>query len=397
MINSSGIGVYLRGCLPHLINSGNNFILIGNNEQLKSYASYSNVKILNCNIKPFSLIEIFFFPCGISKQINNTDVFYSPYINIPKGITIPVFTTIHDILFLDMPDIVSKTGLFIRILFYRRAYKISKLIFTVSEFSKSRIEHHLGKKKNIIVTYNAVQQIFLDYRVNIENVQKKDTIIFIGNIKKHKGLESLIEAFKLARIDGLKHQLIIVGSDKNHRSSDKSIIKKINSFEKDAICFTGYISDEKLLELLNSASLLVQPSLYEGFCYPPLEAMVSGTHVLISDIPVLKEVYEEFPVIYFKAGDSEDLKEKLTELLLNNKLKTLSLPEHLLNKYSFNKTASIILDYLKNVHGLTQIFTDKKYLSGLIRVNQEGNLRLSMIGSVEVPCNPWTDKEGLIP
>ncbi|MCL2442172.1 MAG: glycosyltransferase family 4 protein [Treponema sp.] len=346
MINSSGIGVYLRGCLPYFINSGNNFLLIGNYKQLKSYESFPNVKIVNCDIKPFSLIEIFFFPAIIKKQINNIDVFYSPYFNIPKGITIPVYTTIHDILFPDMPGVVSKTGLFIRMWFFRRAYKISKLIFTVSEFSKSRITHHLGTSKRIIVTHNAVQQIILDYKNNIKNIQKKETIIFIGNIKKHKGLNCLLDAFKLARNEGFRHQLIIVGSDKNHRSSDKAIIKKINTFEKGAINFTGHISDEKLLELLSSASLLVQPSLYEGFCYPPLEAMVIGTQALISDIPVLKEVYSEYPVVYFKAGDPIDLKEKLTELLLNNKQQVISLPEHLLNKYTFNKTASIILNNL---------------------------------------------------
>jgi len=60
---------------------------------------------------------------------------------------------------------------------------------------------------------------------------------------------------------------------------------------------------------------LVQPSLYEGFGLPPLEAMVLGTPALISDILVFKEIYNDFPVTFFKTGDAIDLKNKMIELL----------------------------------------------------------------------------------
>jgi glycosyltransferase involved in cell wall biosynthesis len=87
---------------------------------------------------------------------------------------------------------------------------------------------------------------------------------------------------------------------------------------------------------------LVQPSLYEGFCLPPLEAMVLGTKALISDIPVLKEIYGGFPVTFFKAGSIEDLKEKML-LLSKQTTLSISLPNHLKEKYTFQKTASIIM------------------------------------------------------
>jgi len=346
MIDASGVGVYLRGCLPFLLQSGHNFLLLGNTAQLHSYASNTNVKIVNCNVKPFSIKESFFFPPKTARQINKADVYFAPFFNIPSGIKVPVYTTIHDIIFPDMPQLSSKAGLAARMWFFRRAFAKSRKIFTVSEFSKSRIEHHLGAEKPVIVTHSAIQPGFLEYRANLGDSPKKETVVFIGNIKKHKGLDYLLDAFELAKKEGLPHRLIIIGSKENFRSSDNAVLRKIESIGAGAVSFTGFVSDEKLMEYLSAASLLVQPSLYEGFCLPPLEAMVLGTHALISDIPVLKEIYADYPVTFFRAGDRNDLKEKMIDLLLDKNAPSPVLPEQLWSKYTFEQTSSIIMKEL---------------------------------------------------
>jgi glycosyltransferase involved in cell wall biosynthesis len=347
MIDASGIGVYIRGCLPWFLQSGNDCLLLGNKAQLYSCAVNTNAKIIECNVKPFSIKELFFFPRKITKQINKADSFFFFFFNIPCGIKIPVYTTIHDIIFPDMPECVSRTGLAARMWFFRRAYRKSKLIFTVSEFSRSRITHHLGKEKPVVVTHSAIQPMFLEYRAKEQKKQKTETVVFIGNIKKHKGLDYLLDAFLLAHKEGLPHSLIIIGSKENFRTSDNSILQKIDSAGSEAVTFTGFISDTKLMEYLSSAALLVQPSLYEGFGLPPLEAMVLGTHALVSDIPVFKEIYADFPVTFFRAGDTEDLKEKMMGLLFNKKPSSPVLSDELLLKYTFDKAASKILEGLQ--------------------------------------------------
>jgi glycosyltransferase involved in cell wall biosynthesis len=176
---------------------------------------------------------------------------------------------------------------------------------------------------------------------------KKKIMLFIGNIKKHKGLSCLLEAFIAARKEGLGHKLVIVGSKDNFRSQDAGALERFSAM--DALEFTGFVSDEKLRELLAEAALLVQPSLYEGFGLPPLEAMVSGTEALISDIPVFREIYGEFPVSFFKAGDSRDLKDKLMELLYNKEPKEFVLSRPLAEKYSFKKTAAVILRHISEI------------------------------------------------
>jgi glycosyltransferase involved in cell wall biosynthesis len=341
----SGIGVYLRECLKWMLDSPHSFLLLGSGQKLEEAAGErKHVRILGCTVKPFSIRELCCFGFGILKKINAADLYYSPYFNIPHGITIPIYTTIHDIIFPDMPELASPAGLAARMWFYRRAFRHSEKIFTVSEFSKSRIEFYSRGKVPVIVTHSAIQPHFLK-RENLA-APKKNFILFIGNIKKHKGLHVLLDAFLSAVDEGLQYELIIVGSRDNFRSMDTQFLKKPN-FADRGVKFTGFISDETLGKLLEEASILVQPSLYEGFCLPPLEAMTVGTRALVSDIPVFREIYGAFPVTFFKAGDSGDLKEKLLSLLKDKKPQRLSLPPDLAGKYTFKKTAGIILEELE--------------------------------------------------
>ena len=337
---SGGIGVYFRELLPFFLSSGASIILLGDEKYLSQLVKNSSVETAHCNIKPFSLRDTFVFPKSVLKKINSGDIYYTPYFNIPDGIKIPVYSTIHDIIFADMPNIVSKSGLWARMYFYKRVARLSKTIFTVSEFSKSRIKHFLGNSINVINASNAVNTPNNLYSEN--KLEKKKIILFIGNIKKHKGLNILLDAFLQCKNEGLDYELIIVGSRNNFRSGDKKTSKRLDCLEGKGVSFTGFINDEEKWKLLSQSALLVQPSLYEGFGYPPLEAMLSGTQALISDISVFKEVFSDFPVIFFQSGDCLSLHDKLMEILFNKKPQNLHLDDSLKNKYSFEKTFSII-------------------------------------------------------
>jgi glycosyltransferase involved in cell wall biosynthesis len=346
MIEASGVGVYLKGCLPYFLETQNDFLLIGDRQGLVEFAARPNINIVDCDIKPFSVMETFFPPERLLKKINATNLFYSPYFNVPARIDIPVYTTIHDIVFADMHELCSRAGLAARMWFYRRAFRLSKKIFTVSLFSKGRIEYHLGNTKPVIVTHSAIQKQYLDQdEPRTASAGTEKNILFIGNIKRHKGLLCLLEAFFQARKSGLDYRLIIVGEKNNFRTSDGGAVERFldESGGRQSVLFTGFVSARELHELIKRSALLVQPSLYEGFCLPPLEALVSGTPALISDIPVFREIYSGYPVTYFRAGDSADLKDKLLGLLENGAPPRVELPEALRLKYTFRKTAGVVI------------------------------------------------------
>lgn len=319
MSGKSGIGAFIDSMLP----------------TLKAGAEVVEIKP---DIKPFSLKEMLFFPREELKKINGCDAFFSPYCNVPgrlfsRGIKVPIFTTIHDVIFLDLP-LAGKLGTLARKLIYQRAINKSKELFTVSEFSKSRIQARLKCKKPITVVYSGVPLYNEEAAGGFDSARKTDTIIFVGNIKAHKGIKTLIPAFLkareiLARQDSSQAQdaaenwkqaqdavrplpqLLIVGSKKNFRTSDTDLDALMRESEKNGIEFTGFAPDEKLKTLIEEARLLVQPSLYEGFGVPPLQALYSGTRAVISDIPVFKEIYGRLPVTFFKAGDADDLARKI--------------------------------------------------------------------------------------
>lgn len=338
MLGSGGIGSYIQALLPLFIKN-NNCLLIGYEKDLEIYKFFPNVTFAICDIKPFSIKEMFNFPRNIIEKINNCNFFYSPYCNIPCGIKIPIYSTIHDVVFLDIPELAGKIGTLGRKFFYARAIKKSTKIFTVSEFSKERIIHHLKpRKKEIIVTYNALPPWFADDIP--ENCNKKDYILFVGNIKKHKGLHTLIQAYKMCLDKGFTGKLLIVGNADNFRTNDDTISNEISNL-KDFVEFTGRISDKELKETYCKAKLLIQPSLYEGFGMPPLEAISLGTNALISDIPVFKEIYKDLPVIFFEKENSSDLANKILESY------NLDSPEIKNNPYSFERTYNIIINNME--------------------------------------------------
>lgn len=347
----SGIGAFIDGILPYLLKTDNEFTLLGLeslSEELKAHSNPAKITFLPCDIKPFSIKELLRFPKEISRIINQNDFYFSPYCNVPSGIKIPVFTTIHDIVFLDVKGLAGIAGTFARKLFYKYAVYRSKAIFTVSEFSKSRIIKKLACKKPVLVVHSSVPEFLL--KKNALSLPKTNSIIFIGNIKKHKGLQILIPAFvdfckKLSEKSPAAPlpKLVIVGSKENFRTNDEGISKLIESASSQNIEFTGFISDDELKARLTQAKILVQPSFYEGFGLPPLQALNCGTKALVSDIEVFKEVYADYPVTYFKCGDPADLSEKLFSVWNENK----PLPAFE-EKYSFEKTASAIFTALKD-------------------------------------------------
>lgn len=337
-IGKSGIGTYIENVVEAMIRlyPDNEYLLVVE-KVLPQYGGMANVCQMVTDIKPFTIRELLCFP---TKEINHTDVFFSPYINIPFGIRVPVYSTIHDVIFWDKPELVSKVGLWMRTFFVKHAMWASKGVFTVSEFSKGRITHHFNCKKPITVVPNGVASHIRDYN---GSVAKEDYILFVGNVKEHKGLDVLVAAYQEARKMGLTSTLTIVGNKDNFRTSANAFLAE--ALNDDSIVFTGRLSNEDLVETIAKAKVLVLPSFYEGFGIPPMEALYVGTDAIVSDIEVLNEIYRDLPVTFFKCGDRHDLADKL----LNHNtvdFKQQDIKELIDRLYSYEKAARMVMDVI---------------------------------------------------
>ena len=160
-------------------------------------------------------------------------------------------------------------------------------------------------------------------------------IIYIGNVKPHKGINILLDAFMMLPKD--KYNLKIIGQ------KEKFLVgSNIDESKYENVVFTGRLSDDELLDEISKAKYLVQPSLYEGFGIPPLEALYLGTTPIISKIEVFKEIYNDLSVIYF--DDAKDL----ANIIKEERKIELTPKDEVLNKYNFQKMADIITLTLEN-------------------------------------------------
>jgi glycosyltransferase involved in cell wall biosynthesis len=126
-------------------------------------------------------------------------------------------------------------------------------------------------------------------------------VLFVGTLEPRKNLDLLLRAWKEIKDEFKETWLVIVGVSGN--------VFRNASYQHpmERVCFLGYVDDEMLAGLYAHASLFVLPSQEEGFGLPALEAMASGTPILVSDGGALPEVVGEAGRIFSLQCHSEPL------------------------------------------------------------------------------------------
>src|SRR5439155_26635460 len=177
-------------------------------------------------------------------------------------------------------------------------------VLTVSESSKRDILRFVDiPADKIDVIYNAYDERFgIEPReeevVRVrERFQLHDEfVLYADNVKPHKNLARLIDAFELVRTRGLGHlKLVLIGDE---ISKYAALRRAVHSHQlHQYVRFLGYLPEETLAVMYRLAGVFVFPSLYEGFGLPPLEAMASGTPVVTSNVSSLPEVAADAAIL----------------------------------------------------------------------------------------------------
>ena len=334
----SGIGQTNRGILDS-IDDFSNIILLGDKEKFKGY---KDVEIIDNKTNPFSRQGLF-----LSKEelniINKSKCFFSPAYIVPFGIKIPIYTTMHDCIFFDEDD--STNGFFdklIKKIIYKRTILRSKLVFTISNFSKSRIQSifHVKDEKLKIITSGCLSKDIIEYKKSHSLVHNKEnSIIFVGNIKKHKGLDTLISAFLLARESNPTLKLYIVGNTDGLRTT----YNLNEDLLKDSILIKKNLANHEMFDLISKCKYLVLPSRYEGMGLTPLEALYLGTNVILNDIEVLHEFYDNNEnVTFFSTNSVEDLANKI------NTVSVYKSNDSFFERFDYHKTLDSIFKIINS-------------------------------------------------
>lgn len=144
-------------------------------------------------------------------------------------------------------------------------------------------------------------------------------LLYLGNVKRHKNLLALLQAYSLVQHQ-IPQKLLIAGSGASVRLLDDRVQAHAAELGE-RVEMIGRLDFDALHSLVAGADLLVMPSFNEGAGLPPLEAMASGTAVLCSDIPSLRETCGD-GAAYFDPHDPRELAQLIQQYCADDEART---------------------------------------------------------------------------
>ena len=296
-----GIGVYTRELLGAFKKIGKDIIVLE-----KGYINTS---------EEFDLVHFTSF---------NPFVISVPFTK-PKGTKFVL--TIYDLIPLIYPK-NYKPGVKGAIKLAMNKYLVKKnvdAIITISETSKKDICRFFGvDPKKVFVVYLAPRSVFKPVlnTKTLDEVEAKYKLLktfalYTGDINYNKNIPLLLEACKLAKIP-----LVFAGkqaSEVEGLDLSEYELMHLKGLDWSGVKRLGFVQDEDLVFLYNLASIYVQPSLYEGFGFPPLEAMACGTPVVAAKTQALVEIGGG-AALFADPMSPEDFAEKIKSVINNKKV-----------------------------------------------------------------------------
>lgn len=327
MINNSGIGVYIHHYLRYILASDRfRVTLLGRKAELDSYfGTFANWQFIEADFPIYSVTEQLRLP----RLIPACDLFWSPHYNIPL---LPIrakrhIVTIPDVYHLAFYNTLSMAQKLYARVVVNEATRQADRLTTISQYSKEEIVRFTGvRASKIDVVHLGVDTTLFQPVTDPDRRQRVQTqyklpahyLLFVGNVKPNKNLRRLVEAFATLMTDHPDLYLVITGKKEGFITGDPGLFERIEGNPELArrVSFTGYVSFDDLPVLYSLASLFVFPSIYEGFGFPPLEAMACGCAVVASNATSIPEVCGD-AVEYIDPHSIESMGQGIRRMLSN--------------------------------------------------------------------------------
>lgn len=225
--------------------------------------------------------------------------------------------TVHDLIYYSNPEPPHDLPGFVRVLWrlYHKAWWPQRLLLnradavvTVSETTRGLIARHALTTKPVVVARNAadlttafVAALAAD---QAESRAASKTLVYMGSFMPYKNVETLVRAASLLP----EYTLHLLSRS---TPADEERLRAIAPAAR--LEFHGGVTDEEYHALLQRSTALVTASLDEGFGIPLVESMGHGTPVVVSDIPVFREIGGE-AALFAPAQDARAFADAVTAL-----------------------------------------------------------------------------------
>ena len=242
-----------------------------------------------------------------------TDVFHGTnFVLPPTGRRTAGVVTVHDLAYLLLAETVDAHSRRLIELVPRSLRRAAVVCTPTHAVAEQVAEHYPGMARRVVVTPHGVTPDWLTATAPTDEQRSQlglpsEHFVFVGTREPRKGLDTLVAAYGLARSrDADLPDLVLVGP------AGWGDIPGLQDGPPPGVRIRPYAQQRELQSLVAGARAVVMPSRYEGFGLPALEALATGTAVIVSTDPALLEVTgglaESFPI-----GDVEALAERLRE------------------------------------------------------------------------------------
>jgi glycosyltransferase involved in cell wall biosynthesis len=281
-------------------------------------------------------------------------VFVSPDGLCSLTTKIPQCLVIYDLAFLHDPSFMNKS----HFLFYKKFtpgfIKKSKIVVTVSEFTKAAIiKQYKPDAVKIQVVYSGVDEKFMPLLIEErENVKAKyadgnEYFIYTGDIGSNKNLLNLLKAFSAFKKRQKSHMQLLIAGKPGWKHEEFLEILRLFRF-KEEVKLIESLPLQELVKVTASAYAMVYPSFLEGFGTQSLQAMKSGVPVITSTASAMSEICSD-AALY---ADPQNFKDIAIQMMLifkdENLRKTLIEKAKLqAEKYNWDITASLFWDAIE--------------------------------------------------
>ncbi len=353
-VNEFGAGTHVWNLVRNLsdIDQTHHYFLMGSERQYLEFGSLGpNFEQINVPEDQSAWNLHVRMPLLLRKH--RIDVFHVPHYEAPLMVGCRLVVTIHDCVHLLFPhEGSSKFENYRRYLYTKRVVRSPDHVIAVSESTRKDLIGIFDLPASLTsVSHNALDGRFsvahppAEQMQVLERYQLKDPfILYSGQIKPHKNVDRLIEAFAVLKSELVDHKkyknlkLIIIGDKlSNHQYLRLTVVR--SGVQQD-VRFFGFVPYPILQVFYEAAVAFVSPSLYEGFGLPPLEAMANRTPVVASNTSSLPEVLGDAAILVNPENVFE-IARAIKLLLVDQVLRQKSIEKGLLQVATFSwKTAA---------------------------------------------------------
>jgi glycosyltransferase involved in cell wall biosynthesis len=371
--NQTGVGRYTRNLVMNLaeIDRNNEYVLFVRTEDEKKIRSMVNSQwsIVNADVRWHGIAEQIKLPRILNGQ--NLDLVHFPYFSVPIFYHKPFIVTIHDLIVnkfntgrastLPLPlYLLKRIGY--RAVLSSAVYRSRKIIVPSNSVRDDLLKTYLNIDSNKI---EVIYEGGLEDKLKTQNSKVKSTnqksklvegryILRVGNFYPHKNVEGLLSAFRDFLYDNYENhdvKLVLVGK-RDYFS--KRIEKQIDKLSIGAnVIFFENASDSDLISLYSNAAATIIPSFSEGFSLTAVEAASAGSPVIVSDIPVHREILGT-AAIYCNPDNVNDIKQKIAfavSLIEDSRNELIEQGKKQVKQFSWDKMARETLRIYQKIQG----------------------------------------------